>query len=377
MIKKQLFLLCTSLLFILMTACTPEQVTMPMPEVKPEEKKPEEKPEEKPPVVVTPEPVYTRIFDTKYVEERNTDNKVIRSWNYNAKQEVVEYSEYFYDELNRNNLIKSYSSDVTSDTNFQGKFVYTFDGSTKNIIKSELIDKSKITVQSYIATYNSKGKYLTFLLTDTEKKVLENRVAAYDSTGEYYTTETYYSDVTKDVIVEKITRSYDATITSRHIQDEILTITQIDPNDPSSDAMDVKSFESTIIRKYSWSPNMVNKSFYLRQNFTGSGELLEMTQNIFDTNGNIKLQSTLSTGKLQSYITYSYDNDFLTDESYFDKYDIITTQFTTKLYKVKDQNYYEKVTYSYGFVTPAVRSTTASLMLDVNRLKAPKPNHLY
>ncbi|HBD93225.1 MAG: hypothetical protein A2015_10940 [Spirochaetes bacterium GWF1_31_7] len=365
MIKKQLFLLCTSLLFILMmTSCTPEQVTAPTTT-------------EALKVVVPPEPVYTRIFDTKYVEERNTDNKVIRSWNYNTKQEVVEYSEYFYDELNRNNLIKSYSSEATSDATFQGKFVYTFDGSTTNIIKSELIDKSDSTIQSYSATYNSKGKYLTFILTDSENNVLENRVAVYNSTEEYFLTETYYSDVTKDVIVEKITRSYDGTIASRHIQDEVLTITPVDPKDPSSDAMDVKFFESTIIRKYSWSPNPVNKSFYLRQNFTGGGELLEMTQNIFDTNGNIKLQSTLSTGKLQSYITYSYDNDFLTDESYYDKYDTITTQFTTKLYKVKDQNYYEKVTYSYGYVTPAVRSTTASLMLNANRLKAPTPNHLY
>ncbi len=366
MIKKQFFLLCTSLLFILMMiACTPEQVTTPATT-------------ETPKVVVPQEPVYTRIFDTKYVEERNTDNKVIRSWNYDAKQKVVEYSEYFYDDLNRNNLIKSYSSEATSDAAaFQGKFEYTFDGSTINIIESKLIDKSDVTIQSYIATYNSKGKYLTFLLTDSENKVLENRVAVYNSTEEYFLTETYYSDVTKDVVVEKITRSYDATIASRHIQDEVLTITPVDPNDPSSDAMDVKFFESTITRKYSWSPNPVNKSFYLRQNFTGGGELLEMTQNIFDTNGNIKLQSTLSTGKLQSYIMYSYDNDFLTDESYYDKYDIITTQFTTKLYKVKDQNYYEKVTYSYGYVTPAVRSTTASLMLDVNRLKVPKPNYLY
>ena len=102
-----------------------------------------------------------------------------------------------------------------------------------------------------------------------------------------------------------------------------------------------------------------------------------MIQNSFDSNGNTILKSFIASGKLQSYRTYSYDNNqIMTDESHFDKSEKIVNQFTHRLYKQGTLNFYEKVTYSYGYVTSSSKNVVDSNKLSDNRLKSPLPNHI-
>ncbi|HPO50116.1 MAG TPA: hypothetical protein PLO89_07325, partial [Spirochaetota bacterium] len=206
---KQLFLISASLLFITTFGCAPEPEKTTTPNV------------ENTNTTTTLAPVYAKVVNTKYVENRDKDGNVLFSWNYDATGKLNEYCVYRYDSLNRNDLITSYKSEATSDvSNYLGKYEYTYDGTTKNIIKSEQIDKSDVLVQSYVATYNAQGKYLTYTSKNGDGSIIENRVATYDSTGNYYLTETYYSDVTKDVILEKYTRTYDSSIAGRYLQEE-------------------------------------------------------------------------------------------------------------------------------------------------------------
>ena len=236
MIKKQIFLICVSLLFIMMIGCAPETTSSPT--------------NSPSPTTTVQSPVYTRILDSKYIENRDKDNNVLFSWNYDASGTLKEYNVYHYDSLKRNDYIKSYSSEVTTDVNYLGKYVYTFDGTTKNIIKSEQIDKSNAIVQYFVATYNSQGKYLTYISKNSAGSIIENRDATYDVTGKYYLVETYYSDVAKKQILEKYTRNYDSTIEGRYLQEVKYQKIPVDGNDPSSDSMTYKSYESATTYKH-------------------------------------------------------------------------------------------------------------------------------
>ena len=105
---------------------------------------------------------------------------------------------------------------------------------------------------------------------------------------------------------------------------------------------------------------------------------MDVTQYLFDVYGNTVLRSFFATGKLQSYRTYSYDdNKFMTDESHYDKSDKIINQFSYRLYKegnINYFNYYEKITYSYGYVTTSSKSLSYSKKAIDEKLKAPLLN---
>ncbi|HBD95324.1 MAG: hypothetical protein A2015_12775 [Spirochaetes bacterium GWF1_31_7] len=321
----------------------------------------------------------------KYVERQYDSGAPAYSWAYNAENELVEFSEYIYDEFGRNSTIKSYSSEPASVESSLGEYVFTFEDGTYNITKCVLYDKSKNIIMQYEATYNDKGRYLTYVSQDSDGTVLESRVSTYDASGDNYLTETYYADVARTVKLEEYISEYDPVFPGRYIRE----MRYINVNggttlsgDTTSD--DYKKSERTIEYLFSWSKGN-DKMHYLQQSFDDSGVLLDIIQYRFNDFGDKISRSYFSHGKLQSYWNYSYSESYtyLSELTYYDENDVITNLMAQRKYTTENgANMYEKISYSYANVNSveALASTRSFDNDGVNwinpaKLKTPVKNN--
>jgi len=297
--RVTIFFITIALLTTILLSCPPQ---------------PEENTDSPPPATTTPDPFKESLVE-RYIEKYDGTTKLnIASWYYLADGTLGEYSVYKYDQYGRDDEVLSYSSETTSDSNYQGKYKYTYftdntnDARFECITKGEVIDKNNVVLQSYDATYNEKGNYLTFVFKDSAGEVLESRTSTYDASGDHYIKETYYNsaeqiDANK---FEEYTCTYDPSIPGRYIEEIKYHKVSALQSDPSTDDMTYPDYETTITYKFFWR-NDSDKMHYLQQSFDASGDLCDMIQYQFDSDGNKTMRSVYSGGKTQSYRTYFYD----------------------------------------------------------------------
>lgn len=320
----------------------------------------------------------------KYIEKYDGDTKLnIVSWNYLADGTLSEYSVYYYDQYGRDMEVLSYSSETTADSNYLGKYKYTYaidntnDGRFWSISKGEVIDRNNVVTQYYEATYNEKGKYLTFVLKDSDEKVLESRTSTYDASGDYYIKETYYnsSEQTEENKFEEYTCEYDPAIPGRYVKEIKYHKISAAPNDLSTDAMAYPDYETTITYNFSWN---ASGKMYLQQSFDASGDLCDIIQYQFNSYGKKKMRSFYSGGKLQSYRTYFYDGEEnLINESRYaiSLGDKLENKFLYRYYGTGPEYYYEETSYTYSY--PSLSRGLAEPNLVKKNFITPKTNRRY
>ncbi len=327
--------------------------------------------------------VFLKSMNEKCLEAVDASGNTLNYKTYDSSNKLVEYGVYYYDGNGKNTEVKLYSSDTTSDTNYTGKYFYTY-GSGDNswdVVKSQLFDKNGNVIQYFDATYNDKHMYLTCILYDKDGKVIENRVSTYDGDGVNYLTETYYSalETVDNNIIDKYVCSYDPAIKGRYLQEIKYHKVSYDPTDASKDSMSYNSYETTTVYCFLWAKD-TSKTHYLQQSYDQSGDLLDMIQYRFNSNGNKISRSFFSEGKLQNFRTYAWDEDnsYIADESNYDKSDTIIGKETCRWFQDTNGNWFkETASYTYGYATSSSKSIADSLGSSKNKLNPPKNNRKY
>jgi hypothetical protein len=319
-----------------------------------------------------------RSMVDRYVELQYPSGAPSLSWAYNSKNELTEYSDYIYDDTSGlNTSIKSYSSESANKESLLGEYVFTYD-EFNNILKCVLFDSSKKIIMEYSATYNSKGRYLTYVSKDSDGDVLESRVSTYDQTGENYLTETYYVDEARTIKLEEYVSEYDPLNPAKYIREKrYINVLGGEVLANTDQVSDYKGFESLIEYEFSWLEK--NKDFhYLQESFNESGDPLDIIEYRFTPQGKRFSRSYYSHGKTQSYWTYSYsqDNSYVTELSYYDGKDKLTNLTTQRRYvNESGSDMYEKINYTYGYIEKERNLNGSVVSPDSRKLRFPDKNH--
>jgi len=365
--RVTIFFITIALLTTILLSCPPQ---------------PEENTDSPSPASTTSDPFKESLIE-RYIEKYDgTTDLNIASWYYLADGTLGEYSVYYYDEHGRDTEVLSYSSETTSDSSYQGKYKYTYDASIVDsndprfrcIIKGEVLDKNNVVLQSYDATYNEKGNYLTFVLKDSAEEVLESRTSTYDASGDHYIKETYYNSAEQIEAnkFEEYTCTYNPAIPGQYIEEIKYHKVSADYTDAT---MDYPDYETTITYKFFWR-NDSDKMHYLQQSFDVSGDLCDMIQYQFDSNGNKTMRSVYSGGKTQSYRTYAYneDNNLINESIYsMSLGDKLENKFLYRYYGTETEFYREETSYSYSY--PEDSRSLGSALTKKNFI-TPKSNRI-